>query len=338
MSLVEFSYKGRNITIQCNPYDKLKNIIERFLFKSGLNFKSVSFLYSGFQMSNFGLTFNELANIDDRNRGKMNILVIDIDNNYYNNNENSMNYNLIRNKNELTYQKPFIFETMANLNKRFEQIEKDVKMNSINLKRKVELMQNKLMTINKKKIRFSSDTYYGETIGNEITGFGIIESDNGDRYEGQMLDCDRSGIGIFYGASGDIFMGEYKHNKRNGFGIEENPRVGKYEGSWLDDCLTGTGILSYKGGQIYIGQIDKAQLSGFGKYLYNDGSYYIGEFKDSCRTKGKVFYPDEQGIFDAIWDENDERAIAKGIFYFPDGRKEKRTRVIKGKDSHWEYN
>ena len=133
MSLVEFSYKGRNITIQCNPYDKLKNIIERFLFKSGLNFNSVSFLYSGFQMSNLGLTFNELANVDDRNRRKMNIIVIDINNNY----NNSMNYNLIRNKNELTYQKPFIFETMANLNKRFEQIEQDVKMNSINLKKKL---------------------------------------------------------------------------------------------------------------------------------------------------------------------------------------------------------
>ena len=133
MSLVEFNYKGRNITIQCNPYDKLQNIIERFLFKSGLNFNSVSFLHSGFQMSNLGLTFNELANIDDRNRRKMNIIVIDINNNY----NNSMNYNLIRNKNELTYQKPFIFETMANLNKRFEQIEQDVKMNSINLKKKL---------------------------------------------------------------------------------------------------------------------------------------------------------------------------------------------------------
>ena len=333
MSLVEFSYKGRNITIQCNPYDKLQNIIERFLFKSGLNFNSVSFLYSGFQMSNLGLTFNELANIDDRNRRKMNIIVIDINNNY----NNSMNYNLIRNKNELTYQKPFIFETMANLNKRFEQIEQDVKMNSINLKKKVELIQNKLMTINKKKIRFDSATYYGETIGNEITGFGIIENDDGNRYEGQILHSDRSGIGIFYENDGVIFMGEYKHNKRNGFGIEENPRVGKYEGSWLDDCLTGTGIFSFKNGSIYIGQIDKAKLSGFGKLLFNDGSYYIGEFKDDYRTKGKTFYADEQGIFDAIWNENDDEIIAKGIFYFPDGRKENRTRVIKGNDAHWEY-
>lgn len=337
MSIVEFNYKGTNIIIQCNSFESLKKIIEKFLLKSDLNFNSVSFLYDGYQISNLLLTFNELANIDDRNRGKMNILVIDNCENNDNNYRNNINYDLIRNNNELTNQKPLIFETLANLNKRFEQIENEVKTNSINLKRKVEIIQNRMMTINKTKIRFPKATYFGEIKGKEITGLGIIQNDDGCRYEGQMLDSERNGIGIFYGSNGDIFMGEYKHNKRNGFGIEENPRVGKYEGSWLDDCLTGTGILSFKSGCIYIGQIDKAKLSGFGKYLYIDGSYYIGQFKDDCRVKGKTFYADQQGIFDAIWDENEDGAIAKGVFYFIDGRKENRTRVIKGKEGHWEY-
>ena len=83
-------------------------------------------------MSNLGLTFNELANSDDRNRGKMNILVIDA----HENNDFS-NQNLLRNNNESTNKKPLIFEIMDNLNKKFEQIEEEVKINSINLKKRL---------------------------------------------------------------------------------------------------------------------------------------------------------------------------------------------------------
>ena len=284
-------------------------------------------------MSNLGLTFNELANSDDRNRGKMNILVIDA-----NENNDFSNQNFLRNNNESTNKKPLIFEIMDNLNKKFEQIEEEVKINSINLKKKVEIMQNKLMTIDKTEIRYADATYLGETKGKEVTGFGIIQNDDGCRYEGQMLDSNRNGIGIFYGKDGDIFMGEYKNNKRNGFGIEENPKVGKYEGNWLDDSLTGTGKLSYKTGLICIGNFDKAQLSGFGKMEFIDGSYFIGQFKEGFRVKGKTFYADEMGIFDANWEENENSCLAKGVFYFIDGRKENRTRAFKGREGYWEYN
>ena len=199
-------------------------------------------------------------------------------------------------------------------------------------------MQRYLRKANKKRIRFVDSTYYGETIGIEITGLGIIENDNGNKYEGEMLDSKRSGIGIFYEKDGSIFMGEYKQNKRNGFGIEENPNVGKYEGTWLDDCLTGTGILTYKSGNIYMGQFDKAKFSGFGKYIWTNGDYYIGTYKDDNRINGKTFYSDEKGIFDADWEESEERTIAKGIFYHLDGRKERRKRVIiKGQKAYWEY-
>ena len=123
-----------------------------------------------------------------------------------------------------------------------------------------------------------------------------------------------------------------------GFGIEENPDVGKYEGDWLNNGINGTGILTFNDGRIYIGQFEKAQRSGFGKMMWTDGDYCIGQFKDSNREKVKSFYAEENGIFDAIWEENDDKAIAKGIFYHYDGRKEKRTRIISGLEAHWEYN
>ena len=67
------------------------------------------------------------------------------------------------------------------------------------MRKKIEEMQIKLRTVNKQRIRFDDLTYFGETLGKEITGLGIIENDNGNRYEGYMLNSDRSGIGIFYG-------------------------------------------------------------------------------------------------------------------------------------------
>ena len=164
-----------------------------------------------------------------------------------------------------------------------------------------------------------------------------MEYDDGTRYEGYLLDSNKSGVGIYYDNEGVIFQGEFKKNERNGFGIEENPNVGKYEGDWLANGITGTGMLMYNDGRIYIGQFNKAQLSGFGKMLYPDGDYYIGQMKDGNRDKVKTFYSKENGIFDASWEEGESKAIAKGIFYFYDGRQEKRTRIINDNDAHWEY-
>ena len=112
--------------------------------------------------------------------------------------------------------KPFIFETMDNLNKRFEKLEMEIKEKSKDLKRKIENMQNNLMKIKKEKIQFKSCTYYGETINGEVNGLGIAEFNDGTRYEGYFLDSDKNGVGIFYDNNGVIFQGEFKKNERNG--------------------------------------------------------------------------------------------------------------------------
>ena len=272
----------------------------------------------------------------------MTILVSDA---YFKNTSYSMktsgNYinNNIKYNNKIKPQgKPYIFEIMENLNKRFEKMELEIKEKSKELKNRVNIMQNNLMKIQKKQIRLSDGVYYGETLNGEITGLGIIENYDGRRYEGYMLNSDRNDIGIFYGIKGDIFQGEFKKNERNGFGIEEFPNIGKYEGDWLNDGINGTGIKIFNDGRVYIGQFEKAQLSGFGKLSWPSGDYCIGQFKDSKRIKMKTFYSEENAIFDAIWEENEDNAVAKGIFYHYDGRQEKRTRIIQGLKAHWEFN
>ena len=80
MSNVEFYFEGQNLIIQCNKSDKMKQVFQSFYSKAGINKNSVSFLYNGEDITNVESTFEQLANIDDKKRNKMNILVANIPN------------------------------------------------------------------------------------------------------------------------------------------------------------------------------------------------------------------------------------------------------------------
>lgn len=76
MSSIEFIYNGTITTILCNPNSIMKEQIQKFAEKSELNVKDIYCLYDG-QKIDEKLTFFELANINDQNRNKMSIVVID---------------------------------------------------------------------------------------------------------------------------------------------------------------------------------------------------------------------------------------------------------------------
>ena len=58
----------------------MKQIFQNFCSKAGASPNSVSFLYNGDKITNLEATFEQLANIDDKNRNKMTILVINTPN------------------------------------------------------------------------------------------------------------------------------------------------------------------------------------------------------------------------------------------------------------------
>ena len=74
MASVEFSYEGRNIVIQCNEYDTMEKIFQKFATKAQVNLNSLLFLYNGTTIANKNLTFDQLSNNYDKDRNKMNIL------------------------------------------------------------------------------------------------------------------------------------------------------------------------------------------------------------------------------------------------------------------------
>ena len=74
-----FNYNGIDTTIQIHTEDKMKDIIDKYIQKAGIQRDNVIFMYNGVQI-NEDFSFTQQANDDDNNRKKVNIMVVDIDN------------------------------------------------------------------------------------------------------------------------------------------------------------------------------------------------------------------------------------------------------------------
>ena len=74
MATVVFTLNGNQTIIQCTVYEKMRDIINKYLLKVKIDVNKTQFLYGGNQI-NYDLTFFQQANIFDKERHVMNILV-----------------------------------------------------------------------------------------------------------------------------------------------------------------------------------------------------------------------------------------------------------------------
>ena len=74
MAKVEFLFDGTKTIIQCNENDKLEDIIKKLCLKIEKNKEEMIFLYNG-NIINDQLTFNEIANMEDKQRKQISIII-----------------------------------------------------------------------------------------------------------------------------------------------------------------------------------------------------------------------------------------------------------------------
>ena len=74
MSKIIFIFNSIPTIIQCNEDDLMENICQKFANKINIQLNNLFFLYDGKEI-NLHFTFNEQAKENDRQEGKMNILV-----------------------------------------------------------------------------------------------------------------------------------------------------------------------------------------------------------------------------------------------------------------------
>ena len=87
-----FNYEGVDNKIQCTKEEKFKDICKKFRFKINEEQKEFYYMYNGTLIQNEELTFDEIANSEDKIRNKMNILVnkLEPENNIQDNSDNYM--------------------------------------------------------------------------------------------------------------------------------------------------------------------------------------------------------------------------------------------------------
>ena len=113
-----------------------------------------------------------------------------------------------------------------------------------------------------------------------VLGFTTHIWPNGDKYEGQMLQSQMHGRGIFTCTQGYVYTGEFKYGKPNGLGKLVYDNGDKYEGGFLNDTLHGRGKYSYSNGDCYRGDFLNDLPHGHGVYVLANGNVYSGEWKN----------------------------------------------------------
>ena len=80
MATIDFNFNSTVTTIQCTQNEKIKEICNRYSMKIGKNINDIYFIYDGNKLDNnsFEKEFYNIANNNDKERNKMNILVYEL--------------------------------------------------------------------------------------------------------------------------------------------------------------------------------------------------------------------------------------------------------------------
>lgn len=154
--------------------------------------------------------------------------------------------------------------------------------------------------------------YTGEWEKGMASGQGVRLLKSGARSEGNFVEGELNGQGIFISADGKTtIVGEFKDDKGNGMVTVIFPN-GEYVGQAKDNFYHGEGQLTSKKGDVivgefingladgpisasfgnggkYVGGMKEDEMDGYGELTLPDGTKYTGEFKsDAYNGKGTL--------------------------------------------------
>jgi uncharacterized protein (TIGR02145 family) len=133
----------------------------------------------------------------------------------------------------------------------------------------------------KGKVQWVNYEYEGDFVRGQFTGKGKMVYANGNIYEGDWLNNDRSnGYGKMIYKDGSIKDG-LKGNQVHTYPF--------YQGNWLFELFNGKGKMTYTNGDTLNGIWNGLKFNGYGKLTYANGAIYEGNWKDGEKNgKGKL--------------------------------------------------
>lgn len=105
---------------------------------------------------------------------------------------------------------------------------------------------------------------------------------NGNSYIGQIIDGNRTGFGTYRFHDGEKYVGEFKEGKFHGFGVYYLKNGDMYKGDFVDGKFQGFGTYRHYFGDTYAGQFIDDQRTGFGTLQYANGTTLRGNFERGC--------------------------------------------------------
>lgn len=177
-------------------------------------------------------------------------------------------------------------------------------------------------------MRFKGEGYYtGDTIiknGKHIKhGKGKIIGHR-YKYDGDWKDDKEDGNGIFTYKDGDTYEGEFVDGNFEGYGVyKSNNPPHTYRGDYVKDKKSGTGFLTttcpFAHGTVFGDFANDKFVKGTGKRcMFPMLIFENGDYENSRIVKGITIWPNGQR-FEGIYDKKGEPA--KGTFEWTDGSK-----------------
>lgn len=159
---------------------------------------------------------------------------------------------------------------------------------------------------------FKTDTFTAtgklvqDKVSGEMTGEGVIQWINGDRYEGAMLAGKKHGKGVFTWRNAQRYDGEWANDMINGRGILHYANGDRYEGDFVNGEPHGKGTYTLSNGDVYSGAWANGNKHGQGRLTWVGGDYWEGEFRDDKQTEnGKLVY----GQPDTAPEKSEEKVV-----------------------------
>ncbi|MGY8715764.1 MAG: protein kinase domain-containing protein [Candidatus Poseidoniales archaeon] len=159
--------------------------------------------------------------------------------------------------------------------------------------------------------------YEGEIINDEKYGQGIYKFPNETKYIGEWKNGKYHGQGIHTFADNSRYEGEFKEGKFNGQGIRNFSDNGRYEGNFIDGKKQGQGIYKFPDGAEYDGQWKADKFHGQGSRTFPDGGKYEGNWKDGVADGTGTYSFVDGGWYEGEWKYG--KYHGKGIQTFADG-------------------
>ncbi|KAL3912589.1 MAG: hypothetical protein SGILL_006822 [Bacillariaceae sp.] len=132
-------------------------------------------------------------------------------------------------------------------------------------------------------------------------GKGVFRNQDGDVYEGHMVNDLKEGTGKLQYADGRVFQGRFDDDEAVE-GTIKFPDGAKYEGELHNGARHGFGVYYFNDGSVYEGDSVMNVFEGKGKMTWNDGGWYEGGWSQGeIHGEGKEIRPDGSLRHDGRW-------------------------------------